>query len=110
MDPQKDLTYLQQWLEAFVMNFEKIIALPSLEPRRAEESVSELPVLPREVLQVLSQRLGQCVTQVPREEGAGTSLGQALLLLKFFIIICRHRDTETLVEEEQNNSDDAVNS
>lgn len=56
---------------------------------RPEESVSEIPVLPREVLQVLSQRLGQCVAQVPREEGAGASLGQALLLLKFFIIICR---------------------
>ncbi|XP_065523059.1 neurobeachin-like protein 2 isoform X4 [Lathamus discolor] len=87
---KKDLSYLQQWLEAFVMNFEKIIALPSLEPRRPEESVSEIPVLPREVLQVLSQRLGQCVAQVPREEGAGASLGQALLLLKFFIIICRN--------------------
>ncbi|KAK4826633.1 hypothetical protein QYF61_010561 [Mycteria americana] len=72
------------------MNFEKIIALPSLEPRRPEESVSEIPVLPREVLQVLSQRLGQCVAQLPREEGGGTSLGQALLLLKFFIIICRN--------------------
>lgn len=57
--------------------------------RRPEESVSEIPVLPREVLQVLSQRLGHCVVQVPREEGAGGSLGQALLLLKFFIIICR---------------------
>lgn len=31
---QKDLAYLQQWLEAFVMNFEKVIAVPSLEPRR----------------------------------------------------------------------------
>lgn len=51
--------------------------------------MSEIPVLPREVLQVLSQRLGQCVAQVPREEGGGASLGQALLLLKFFIIICR---------------------
>ncbi|XP_026698479.1 neurobeachin-like protein 2 [Athene cunicularia] len=86
---QKDLSYLQQWLEAFVMNFEKIIALPSLEPRRPEEPVSEIPVLPQEVLQVLSQRLGHCVAQVPREEGGGASLGQALLLLKFFIIICR---------------------
>ncbi|NXW51293.1 NBEL2 protein, partial [Nyctiprogne leucopyga] len=87
---QKDLSYLQQWLEAFVMNFEKIITLPSLEPRRAEEPVSEIPVLPREVLQVLSQRLGQCVGQVTRGEGGGTSLGQALLLLKFFIIISRN--------------------
>lgn len=62
---------------------------PRFPRRRPEESVSEIPVLPREVLQVLSQRLGQCVAQVPREEGGGASLGQALLLLKFFIIICR---------------------
>ncbi|PKK31907.1 hypothetical protein A306_00000033 [Columba livia] len=38
---KKDLTYLQQWLEAFVMNFEKIIALPSLEPRREVISAKE---------------------------------------------------------------------
>ncbi|KAM6088833.1 neurobeachin-like protein 2 [Chlamydotis macqueenii] len=87
---KKDLSYLQQWLEAFVMNFEKIIALPSLEPRRPEEPASEIPVLPREVVRVLSQRLGQCVGQIPRDEGGGAGLGQALLLLKFFIIICRN--------------------
>lgn len=57
--------------------------------RRPEESASEIPVLPREVVQVLSQRLGHCVAQVPREGGTGGSLGQALLLLKFFIIISR---------------------
>ncbi|NWR38628.1 NBEL2 protein, partial [Tachuris rubrigastra] len=87
--PQKDVSYLQQWLENFVMSFERVIALPSLEPRRPEEAVSEIPVLPREVLQVLSQRLGQSVALIPREEGGGAGLGQALLLLKFFSIICR---------------------
>lgn len=66
-----------------------ILPPPTPPHRRPEESVSEIPVLPREVLQVLSQRLGHCVVQVPREEGPGGSLGQALLLLKFFIIICR---------------------
>lgn len=55
---------------------------PPPAPVRPEEALSEIPVLPREVLQVLSQRLAQCVGQGPR-------LGQALLLLKFFIIICR---------------------
>ncbi|XP_017659247.1 PREDICTED: neurobeachin-like protein 2 [Lepidothrix coronata] len=87
--PQKDVSYLQQWLENFVMSFERVIALPSLEPRRPEEVVSEIPVLPREVLQVLIQRLGQSVALIPREEGGGAGLGQALLLLKFFSIICR---------------------
>ncbi|NWU85809.1 NBEL2 protein, partial [Onychorhynchus coronatus] len=87
--PQKDVSYLQQWLENFVMSFERVIALPSLEPRRPEEAVSEIPVLPREVLQVLSQRLGQSVALIPREEAGGAGLGQALLLLKFFSIISR---------------------
>lgn len=31
---QKDPTYLQQFLEAFVVSFEKIIDVQSLEPRR----------------------------------------------------------------------------
>uniref|UniRef100_A0A8C8SSA1 Neurobeachin-like protein 2 n=1 Tax=Pelusios castaneus TaxID=367368 RepID=A0A8C8SSA1_9SAUR len=87
---KKDLTYLQQWLEAFVMNFEKIIAVQSLDPRRPEDSVSEIPLLPRDVLYVLSQQLGHCVTQLSHEEVAEVGLGQALLHVKFFIIICRN--------------------
>ncbi|XP_059693882.1 neurobeachin-like protein 2 isoform X2 [Haemorhous mexicanus] len=87
---QKDLSYLQQWLEAFVTSFERVIALPSLEPRRPEEPGTEIPALPREVLQVLSQRLGHCVALGTRDGDRGTGLGQALLLLKFFIIICRN--------------------
>ncbi|KAH1176745.1 hypothetical protein KIL84_010447 [Mauremys mutica] len=87
---QKDLTYLQQWLEAFVMNFEKIIAVQSLDPRRPEDSVSEIPLLPRDVLHVLSQQLAHCVAQIAREEAAEAGLGQALLHVKFFIIICRN--------------------
>ncbi|XP_059693904.1 neurobeachin-like protein 2 isoform X4 [Haemorhous mexicanus] len=87
---KKDLSYLQQWLEAFVTSFERVIALPSLEPRRPEEPGTEIPALPREVLQVLSQRLGHCVALGTRDGDRGTGLGQALLLLKFFIIICRN--------------------
>ncbi|CAM5094801.1 unnamed protein product [Eretmochelys imbricata] len=87
---KKDLTYLQQWLETFVMNFEKIIAVQSLDPRRPEDSVSEIPLLPRDVLHVLSQQLAHCVAQMAREEAAEAGLGQALLHVKFFIIICRN--------------------
>ncbi|XP_039377605.1 neurobeachin-like protein 2 isoform X7 [Mauremys reevesii] len=87
---KKDLTYLQQWLEAFVMNFEKIIAVQSLDPRRPEDSVSEIPLLPRDVLHVLSQQLAHCVAQIARGEAAEAGLGQALLHVKFFIIICRN--------------------
>ncbi|XP_053872741.1 LOW QUALITY PROTEIN: neurobeachin-like protein 2 [Malaclemys terrapin pileata] len=87
---KKDLSYLQQWLEAFVMNFEKIIVVQSLDPRRPEDSVSEIPLLPRDVLHVLSQQLAHCVAQIAREEVAEAGLGQALLHVKFFIIICRN--------------------
>ncbi|XP_072858872.2 neurobeachin-like protein 2 isoform X3 [Pogona vitticeps] len=87
---KKDLAYLQQWLEAFVANFEKIIAVHSLEPRRPEESVSEIPLLPRDVVHVLTQQLTCCVSQTSRQEMAEAGLHQALLLVKFFIIICRN--------------------
>ncbi|XP_077160810.1 neurobeachin-like protein 2 isoform X4 [Paroedura picta] len=86
----KDLAYLQQWLETFVANFEKIIAVNSLDPRRPEDSVSEIPLLPRDVLQMLAQQLTHSVAQFSRGEGSEAGLSQALLLLKFFIIICRN--------------------
>lgn len=31
---QKDVSYLQQWLEAFVASFERLIDVQSLEPRK----------------------------------------------------------------------------
>uniref|UniRef100_A0A8C9XVM0 Neurobeachin-like protein 2 n=1 Tax=Sander lucioperca TaxID=283035 RepID=A0A8C9XVM0_SANLU len=43
-----DVGYLQQWLEAFVASFERLIDVQSLEPRRLEECSSEVPLLPRE--------------------------------------------------------------
>ncbi|XP_064410109.1 neurobeachin-like protein 2 [Latimeria chalumnae] len=85
----KDLNYLQQWLEAFVATFEKIIDVNSLEPRRPEDSASEIPLLPQAVLQVLNQQLGHCVHQLSTNE-AEAGLSQALLLIKFLIIICRN--------------------
>ncbi|KAJ6655131.1 hypothetical protein lerEdw1_006035 [Lerista edwardsae] len=86
----KDLAYLQQWLEAFVANFEKIIAVHSLEPRRPEDSVSEIPLLPDDVLHLLTQQLTYCVSQISRQDVVEAGLSQALLLVKFFIIICRN--------------------
>uniref|UniRef100_A0A8B9KLA6 Neurobeachin-like protein 2 n=1 Tax=Astyanax mexicanus TaxID=7994 RepID=A0A8B9KLA6_ASTMX len=68
---KKDVGYLQQWLEAFVATFEKIIDVQSLEPRRLEEYNAEVPLLPRDVLVFLSTQLWhtphplslQCVIQ-----------------------------------------------
>ncbi|XP_061443028.1 LOW QUALITY PROTEIN: neurobeachin-like protein 2 [Rhineura floridana] len=87
---KKDLAYLQQWLEAFVASFEKIIAVHSMEPRRPEDSISEIPLLPSDVLHVLTQQLTYCVNQISRHEVPEAGLNQALLLVKFFIIICRN--------------------
>uniref|UniRef100_A0A8D2LFF2 Neurobeachin-like protein 2 n=1 Tax=Varanus komodoensis TaxID=61221 RepID=A0A8D2LFF2_VARKO len=55
-----------------------------------QESVSEIPLLPRDVLHVLTQQLAHCVPQSARQEVAEAGLGQALLIVKFFIIICRY--------------------
>ncbi|MGH0154855.1 UNVERIFIED_CONTAM: hypothetical protein FKN15_053204 [Acipenser sinensis] len=38
---EKDLVYLQQWLEVFVTSFEKIIDVNSLDPRRMAENGSD---------------------------------------------------------------------
>ncbi|XP_062970056.1 neurobeachin-like protein 2 isoform X2 [Cynocephalus volans] len=75
---QKDLGYLQQWLQAFVGAFEKTVSLLSLEPRRPEEAGAEVPLLPLDALHVLAEQL---------DVG---DLEQALLLLKLFIILCRN--------------------
>ncbi|XP_020371025.1 neurobeachin-like protein 2 isoform X1 [Rhincodon typus] len=88
---KKDPHYLQQWLEAFVTSFERVIDVSTYEPlqRRPEEMVAEIPLLPGNVLQVLSQQLSECVQRLSTEE-AEIGLGQAQLLIKFLIIICRN--------------------
>uniref|UniRef100_A0A286Y0J3 Neurobeachin-like protein 2 n=1 Tax=Cavia porcellus TaxID=10141 RepID=A0A286Y0J3_CAVPO len=73
----KDLGYLQQWVKTFVGTFEKSISLSSLEPRRPEEAGAEVPLLPLDSLNVLAKQLDH------------RDLGQALLLLKLFIVLCR---------------------
>ncbi|KAL2102018.1 hypothetical protein ACEWY4_003779 [Coilia grayii] len=88
---KKDVAYLQQWLEAFVASFERIIDVRSLEPRRLEESGSEVPQLPREVLVFLSTQLWHSALHLSGQEPNG-SVPHPLLLIKFFIIICRNMD------------------
>ncbi|XP_033848417.3 neurobeachin-like protein 2 isoform X3 [Acipenser ruthenus] len=92
---KKDLVYLQQWLEAFVTQFEKIIDVNSLGPRRPEESASEIPLLPQDLLQVLSSQLAHSTQRLSSEqeeedEEEESGVGQTLLLIKALIIICRN--------------------
>ncbi|XP_035491031.2 neurobeachin-like protein 2 isoform X3 [Scophthalmus maximus] len=88
----KDVDYLQQWLEAFVASFERLIDVQSLEPRRLEECSSEVPLLPREVLVFLSTQLWHGALHLSTASEQSGSIPHPLLLIKFFIIICRNME------------------
>ncbi|XP_026225786.1 neurobeachin-like protein 2 isoform X2 [Anabas testudineus] len=88
----KDVSYLQQWLEAFVASFERLIDVQSLEPRRLEESSSEVPLLPREVLVLLSTKLWHSALHLSHSAEDNGSTPHPLLLIKFFIIVCRNME------------------
>lgn len=165
---QKDVSYLQQWLEAFVTSFERLIDVQSLGPRRwvgtlvyvahtlhgqqhplvsippkqddlwpsveiwfwhvyvlckrsldynalclfaaafpplrcpphlstrpplpsrrLEECSSEVPLLPREVLVFLSTQLWDSAVHLSGVGEHNINTPHPLLLIKFFIIVCR---------------------
>ncbi|XP_037393024.1 neurobeachin-like protein 2 isoform X1 [Pygocentrus nattereri] len=88
---KKDVAYLQQWLEAFVASFEKVIDVHSLEPRRLEDHNTEVPLLPRETLVFLSTQLWHSVLHLSGQNQNNTA-PHPLLLIKFFIIICRNME------------------
>uniref|UniRef100_A0A671PKV5 Neurobeachin-like protein 2 n=1 Tax=Sinocyclocheilus anshuiensis TaxID=1608454 RepID=A0A671PKV5_9TELE len=90
---QKDVVYLQQWLEAFVASFEKAIDVQSTEPRRLEEWSVNVPLLPKEVLVFLSTQLWHSALHMSGQDQSSTA-PHPLLLIKFFIIICRSVPTE----------------
>ncbi|XP_061572701.1 neurobeachin-like protein 2 isoform X3 [Cololabis saira] len=89
---KKDLGYLQQWLEAFVTSFERLIDVHSLEPRRLEEGGSEVPLLPREVLVFLSTQLWHSALHLSSAAEHNGNTPHPLLLIKFFIIVCRNME------------------
>ncbi|XP_073782068.1 neurobeachin-like protein 2 isoform X4 [Danio rerio] len=87
----KDVVYLQQWLEAFVASFEKVIDVHSIEPRRLEEWSADVPLLPKEVLVFLSTQLWHSALHMSGQDQSITA-PHPLLLIKFFIIICRNME------------------
>ncbi|XP_016424397.1 neurobeachin-like protein 2 [Sinocyclocheilus rhinocerous] len=88
---KKDVVYLQQWLEAFVASFEKAIDVQSTEPRRLEEWSVDVPLLPKEVLMFLSTQLWHSALHMSGQDQSSTA-PHPLLLIKFFIIICRNME------------------
>ncbi|XP_062254882.1 neurobeachin-like protein 2 isoform X1 [Platichthys flesus] len=89
---KKDVGHLQQWLEAFVASFERLIDVQSLDPRRPEECSSEVPLLPREVLVFLSTQLWHSFLHLSSATEQNSSAPHPLLLIKFFIIVCRNME------------------
>ncbi|KAG2465108.1 NBEL2 protein, partial [Polypterus senegalus] len=63
--------------------------VPSL-PVNPEDSSSEIPLLPKDVLNILSNQLGHRGHQLTAGEDVQNNIKQSLLLLKFLIIICRN--------------------
>lgn len=64
--------------------------LSSWSPPRLEECSSEVPLLPREVLVFLGTKLWESTAQLSgATEQSGSSTPRPLLLVKFFIIVCR---------------------
>lgn len=89
---KKDVGYLQQWLEAFVASFERLIDVQTLEPRRLEDGSSEVPLLPRDVLMLLSTKLWHSAFHLSSSMEKNSSTPHPLLLIKFFIIVCRNME------------------
>uniref|UniRef100_A0A3Q1F1J1 Neurobeachin-like protein 2 n=1 Tax=Acanthochromis polyacanthus TaxID=80966 RepID=A0A3Q1F1J1_9TELE len=89
---QKDVSYLQQWLEVFVASFERLIDVQSLEPRRLEDSSSDVPLLPRDVLVLLSTQLWHSALHLSGASEHKSNTPHPLLLIKFFIIVCRNME------------------
>lgn len=56
---------------------------------RLEECSSEVPLLPREVLVLLSTQLWHSALHLSRATEHNGSTPHPLLLIKFFIIVCR---------------------
>ncbi|XP_040021146.2 neurobeachin-like protein 2 isoform X1 [Gasterosteus aculeatus] len=89
---KKDVGCLQQWLEAFVASFETLIDVHSLQPRRLEECSSEVPLLPTEVMVFLGGLLRQSAEHLSEAADPASIPPHPLLLIKFFIIICRNME------------------
>lgn len=66
-----------------------ISSRPPLPSPRLEECSSEVPLLPREVLVFLSTKLWDSTAHLSGVAEQNSSTPHPLLLIKFFIIVCR---------------------
>ncbi|XP_074857149.1 neurobeachin-like protein 1 isoform X3 [Carettochelys insculpta] len=87
---KKDPDYLQLWLDSFVSSYEQFLDVDFEKlPTRVDDVPPGISLLPDNILQVLRLQLLQCVQKMSdglEEEQQALSL----LLVKFFIILCRN--------------------
>ncbi|KFV88356.1 Neurobeachin-like 1, partial [Struthio camelus australis] len=87
---QKDPDYLKLWLDSFVSSYEQFLDVDFEKlPTRVDDVPPGISLLPDNILQVLRLQLLQCVQKMSdglEEQQQALSL----LLVKFFIILCRN--------------------
>ncbi|RMC18484.1 hypothetical protein DUI87_04373 [Hirundo rustica rustica] len=86
----KDPDYLKLWLDSFVSSYEQFLDVDFEKlPTRVDDIPPGISLLPDNILQVLRLQLLQCVQKMSDglEEQQQTL---SLLLVKFFIILCRN--------------------
>ncbi|XP_075464697.1 neurobeachin-like protein 1 isoform X2 [Ascaphus truei] len=87
---KKDPDYLRQWLDSFVSSYEQFLDVDFDEmPTRVDDEPPGLSLLPDHILQVLRLQLIYCV-QKTADGLEDEQQALSLLLVKFFIIICRN--------------------
>ncbi|XP_069082133.1 neurobeachin-like protein 1 isoform X2 [Pleurodeles waltl] len=89
---KRDPDYLKLWLDSFVCSYEQFLDVDfETMPTRVDDVPPGISLLPDNILQVLRYQLLQCVQKTAdglEEEQQALSL----LLVKFFIIVCRNLD------------------
>lgn len=87
---KKDPDYLKLWLDSFVSSYEQFLDVDFEKlPTRVDDIPPGISLLPDNILQVLRLQLLQCVQKMSdglEEQQQALSL----LLVKFFIILCRN--------------------
>ncbi|XP_019409295.1 PREDICTED: neurobeachin-like protein 1 isoform X2 [Crocodylus porosus] len=87
---KKDPDYLKLWLDSFVSSYEQFLDVDfETLPTRVDDVPPGISLLPDNILQVLRLQLLQCVQKMSdglEEQQQALSL----LLVKFFIILCRN--------------------
>ncbi|KAK2529592.1 Nbeal1 [Columba guinea] len=87
---QKDPDYLKLWLDSFVSSYEQFLDVDFEKlPTRVDDIPPGISLLPDNILQVVRLQLLQCVQKMSdglEEQQQALSL----LLVKFFIILCRN--------------------